>query len=149
MEIYTESNDDMGLTNEVCDLSASNTFYGVASPRCPTNRASVRSSIAAVLVHYVQNQPDRVTFCGWFINQAMADDAINELWTTEQSINGLRQQASRYNMGDGSFDMTRWRNQRQLTLERSRGLPDIDVSVGFDTFLTIVVGILSRPWTWD
>lgn len=132
----------MGLTNELCDLPATGTLYPVAKPRCPNIQPGGRSAIpvAAVLVHYVQGEPDRVTFCAWFIRLAMVDDAYHRLWDTQKSINGLRRQAKTYSTGNGAFDMTMWRGQRQNELPRSRGLPDIDVSVGFDTFLTSVVG---------
>lgn len=41
---------------------------------------------------------------------------------------------------DGVIDMDLWRSWRDEFLTTGSGLPDIDVSIGFDTFLTSVVG---------
>ena len=116
--------------------SASRTFYPVRLPRCPT--AMPHTGAVAVLTHSAKNQPDRVTFCGWFIDRAMTEDQNNELWNTDLSINGLRDLATRLSTGS-IFNIGRWRSERYSRLHRSRGLPDIDVSVGFDTFLTTVL----------
>ena len=116
--------------------SASATFYPVRLPGCPNGVPKTNS--AAVLTHSAKNQPDRVTFCGWFINRAMTRDANNELWTTDLSMNGLRDLATRWSTGN-TFDIGRWRQARYSRLRKSRGLLDLDVSVGFDTFLTSVL----------
>ena len=104
----------------------------------PTNYGG--PATAAVVVHYVQNQPDRVTFCGWFLQKAMAAETYNSQWNTEKSVNGIRSLATRYSNQNGDLDLARWRNSRSRMLRRSGRLLDIDVSIGFNTFLTSVVG---------
>ena len=115
--------------------SASQTYYPVPLPSCP--KRSSRNSVA-VLTHSAKNQPDRVTFCGWFIDRAMTEDADNKLWNTDLSITGLRDLATSLRRGN-TFDIYKWRNERYTRLPRSHGLLDLDVAVGFDTFLTSVL----------
>ena len=118
---------------------ASRTLYPVRLPPCPNVNPTGLFN-AAVLIHYVKDQPDRVTFCGWFLKKAMYEETTEKLWNTQLSINGLRDLAStRYVTGNGDFSIEAWRIERSNLLRRSRGLPDIDVSVGFDTFLTSVL----------
>lgn len=138
MEVCTESNEDLAPTDNSYDLLESRTFYPVALPICAP--ITQRRSSAAVLVHYVRNQPDRVTFCGWFIRKAMVAEERGKEWNTDISVNGLRNLATTYIRDTGDFDIGLWRNARLIMIPRSIDLPDIDVSVGFDTFLTSVVG---------
>ena len=144
-------------------------------PNCPPT--TYKDGNAAVLIHYVKNQPDHVTFCGWFLQKAMfvlprpiiplskplgspetlsrdtrappesivltksnrAAEARDRGWNTDKSVNGLRDLATEYSP-QGVFNIRLWRNKRLMVLPRSGGLRDIDVSIGFDTFLTSVVG---------
>ena len=137
-EVYTEPNEDLGPADRLCDLVESQTIYPGTFECPPTNYGG--PGTAAVVVHYVPNQPDRVTFCGWFLRKAMAAEANNKEWNTDKPVNGLRSLATRYSNQYGDLNLATWRNQRFRTLRRSGGLPDIDVSIGFDTFLTSVVG---------
>ena len=65
-------------------------------------------------------------------------------WDTEKSVNGLRNLAESYNAFD--FKLEPWRVKRNRILARAAGLRDIDISVGFDTFLTSVVGYHSPSY---
>lgn len=116
----------------------SGTYFRAKLPSCPPWHPN-RGNVAAVLIHYVKGQPDRITFCPWLLSRAIADEAANRLWDTQLSINGLRDLATRYSAPNGDFNIGRWRIRRLSRLTRSYGLPDIDVSVGFDTFLTGVL----------
>lgn len=101
---------------------------------------------AIVLTHYAERnsgqtgyEPDRVTFCEWFSNEVVADAIIGAVLTTERSIYTSRAKMIDFEDGNADVDMAAWRAWRNVELGGGSNLPDIVWSLGFDTFLTLVV----------
>ena len=70
----------LGRAGRFCTFDMdSGTFFNARLPRCTPRTASIRGDAAAVLIHYVKGQPDRVTFCPWFLSRAIAEEAENRL----------------------------------------------------------------------
>ena len=102
---------------------------------------------AIVLTHFAQRnpgqssyEPDRVTFCPWFIEDVKEMDEEGLLWDTTSSIYYLRRRATLIEDGNGNVDLDAWREWRNNYMPWGIPLPDIDMSIRFDTFLTGVVG---------
>lgn len=120
------------------------TTYQAGLPSCGVTRG--RNS-ASVLTHFAARnegqssyEPDRVTFCEWLMLKLMDESVSGGVWDTRKSIYGLRAKANEMDDWDGNIDMAEFRTWRDAFMTTGSGLPDIDVSIGFDTFLTSVVG---------
>lgn len=102
---------------------------------------------AIFLTHFAERnseqssyEPDRITFCPWFLQDVKEWAEEGLLWDTTLSINYTRGRASLIQEGDGNVDLYAWRAWRDDYMPQGEGLPDIDMSIGFDTFITAVVG---------
>ena len=62
------------------------------------------------------------------------------IWDTSQSIIDLRAEIKEYQDGNGDVDWDGWREWRNGFMPQGAVLPDVDMSIGFDTWLTSVVG---------
>lgn len=145
-----QTNDYLGRANRHCDLSEASTFYPVRYPSCAKAKGYSPAGAAIVLIHSIERregqtsyQPDRVTFCEWWIHKVVSqNNARNRhqfIWSTQNSIYGLRNEARRYATGNGAFDINEWRRARNYVTTDFSNVPDIDASLGFETFLTNVV----------
>ena len=145
-----QTNDYLGRANRHCDFSEASTFYPVRYPSCGKNKGVSPAGAAIVLIHSIERregqtsyQPDRVTFCqGWIDKVVSRNNAVNRnqyIWSTQKSIYGLRNEARRYATGNGAFGINTWRRARNHGTGDFSNVPDIDVSLGFETFLTNVV----------
>lgn len=125
----------------------SQTTCQVELPPCDADR---EDSSALVLTHFTERndgqtsyEPDRVTFCEWFINGLVEDSNAGIVFDTRRTIYKLRAGATEYEDGNGDVNMDEWRAWRNGWLTQGTNLPDIDMSIGFDTFLTSMVSHLS------
>ena len=113
-------------------------------PACgPEKRAGWDNAIA--LIHSPRTnrieegkyEPDRITFCEWFINEMLTQGQ-----NTQRTIQWPRRLASYQRRRDGYYDMNAWRVARDNYLNpfgAHLNLPDIDYSIAFETMLTSVV----------
>lgn len=122
----------------------SHTFYQRELPPCGRGW---EDGSAIVLTHFAERnagqtsyEPDRVTFCEWFIDH-MVDQYIygGIVWDTSISIRDLRTHVTEYQDGNGDVDRDGWRDWRNGFMPQGAYLPDVDMSIGFDTWLTSVV----------
>ena len=121
------------------------TTYQAGLPSCgPTmgpNSAAVLTHFAARNEGQSSYEPDRITFCEWLMDHLMVESALPYgIWDTRKSIYGIRAKVDEMDDWDGNIDMAEFRTWRDAWMTPESGLPDIDVSIGFDTFLTSVVG---------
>lgn len=127
----------------------SRTSYARRLPPCGP---SWEEGSAIALVHFAERnrdqdsfEPDRVTFCEWF-TYAMVDQwegygtANNKIWDTAESIIDTRAQLTRFQDGNEDVDWDERRDWRNRFMPQGKDLNDVDMSIGFDTFLTSVVG---------
>lgn len=85
-----------------------------------------------------------MTFCQWFIDSVVTATRRQRSWDTSGSIYSLRHDAGLNFVRNGAFDINGWREKRNFISRDFANLPDIDISLGFDTFLTNVVGQSSQ-----
>ncbi len=124
----------------------SQTTYEVELPPCD---ADWEDGSAIVLTHFTERndgqtsyEPDRITFCEWFVTGLVEVSNAGIVFDTRRTIYELRAGATEYEDGNGDANMDEWWAWRNQRLTQGINLPDIDMSIGFDTFLTSVVSHL-------
>lgn len=107
---------------------------------------------AAFFVHSVRGRADRVTICAWILELQLAQLRVGRPWDTTTSINAMRAEVAAYPPDPEGPELEALIANRNaafaqhypemVRLYQAGQISDIDLSVGFDSWLIYIV---SRP----